>query len=263
MSTATLTATLPTLDDATRDTVRRNIQAAFGAQAGDTYWRTQRTQNSLWRGSVGADDMGTDPAAHVAGGYWNSAHALDIWNEAQNENAARQQQADERVPEPDEIDAMIRAEFPGPIPDVKLSKLRELIVASRETARLRDEVATLQRTLDDERRETRLSYARAAWVADDEGYCSTYDNIADRAGLPGRGEFTAEENEAARAAFRRDYRVRVRHVVEFDVSVEASSEDSAIDEVRDMSYAQQWDAAGEVTADDVIDETIVSATEED
>lgn len=289
MTNATLApaVTLPVLSDDERATHRIRIRDTFPQAVGnepDTYWRNTRTSRGLWTGASHSDmQLAQTPHDLLRGDWPSTAHAVDIWNEAHNELASRERTkleaaepvewatiSGETVAADRELNAEILSQFDGPIPDTKLAKLREIVRSERAaTARVRQLEGQLinthaqidQKITDPNDDRVRDLFARAAVAADKKGYCGTYDEIAEFAGLPGRHEFTEAEKEDAASFFTSDYSVIVEHTVQLRVTVEATSEDDAIEQVANMSYADQWENA-DVDYNNVINESVIEAREE-
>jgi hypothetical protein len=94
---------------------------------------------------------------------------------------------------PEDVDATIRAEFPGAIPDDKLAKLRTLIMENKALkAQLNGAAETLAQQADApiDLNDKRLwpSFAKVAEAAEEEGYCNEYDRMSQRGGFPTRDE---------------------------------------------------------------------------
>jgi hypothetical protein len=136
------------------------------------------------------------------------AHALDVLHDAYAINDAltvAQQQSAYATYTPGlthadpfaQIDAMIHEEFPGAIPDAKLSKLRAL---AQERLDLKSEIESYKRAVQEleaaasvpitDGKDPRIEglMRRAATVATAEEYCEVYDNIATQVGFPTRAD---------------------------------------------------------------------------
>lgn len=127
-----------------------------------------------------------------------AAHFENDWHDALIEN-----QAHERVgtfsigvlsdePEEDwtQIDGEIHAEFPGPIQDQKLAKLRELAKERQNLRRRVVELETERHAEITDGKDPRITglLVLAAEEANNRGYCEVYDAIANTAGFPTRQE---------------------------------------------------------------------------
>jgi len=125
-----------------------------------------------------------------------------------------------------------------------------------QTAKLRELVeskAAAVRRVDELERELALSQGRitnyldpriahifgeAAQEADKQGYCNVYDQISDAVGIPTRDVLRAEGFMPVK---RYDVRVLVRFDTYVNVTVEAGSEDEAIQEADGMSHTDLFE----------------------
>lgn len=171
------------------------------------------------------------------------AHALDVLHDAYKLNesrgtfeAARHFVLDHADPYA-HIDAMIHEEFPGAIPDAKLSKLRAL---AQERIDLKSEIESYKRALQEANTKADAAYSlpitdgkdprieglmrRAAEVATAEEYCGVYDNIATQVGFPTREELGMSK---------RDYSVTITRVMSL------TPDEAANLSVRDVTE-NQW-----------------------
>lgn len=164
------------------------------------------------------------------------AHFENDWHDALIENQTRERVGTFSIgiiPEEEDwtqIDGEIHAEFPGPIQDQKLAKLREL---AKERQNLRRRVVELETERHAEimdPKDPRMAplLAKAAKEADTQGYCSVYDQISNAVGFPTRPEL------AAHGYLTSTYDVEVRIELEpqfVTVQVEAASSLDAKEEV--------------------------------
>lgn len=130
-------------------------------------------------------------------------------------------------------DSEIHAAFPGPIPDDKLAKLRNLV---RENKRLQADLTQAQAPISDSQDE-RLHpvLARAAVEADEQGYCSVYDQISNAVGFPDRNELRglgAIEDPTWTGDLDVSFNVTVRVTLPASYNVSARNEDTATNEIR-------------------------------
>lgn len=150
----------------------------------NSWWANPDSRETIRRGS------GLTARLIEAAYYENDQRDAIVLNELRSEPHFSTDEAND-------IDQVIHDEFPGPIPDNKMAKLRAL---AQERVDLRATVARLtaavteanNRALTDitdgqDERIRDLMY-KAAVEADERGYCEVYDSIASAVGLWNRDD---------------------------------------------------------------------------
>lgn len=190
-----------------------------------------------WAGSSGwwAD---ADSSSHIVHGSGlvarliEAAHFENDWHDALIEDQTRSRVGTFSIGIiPDEedwtqIDGEIHAEFPGPIQDQKLAKLRELAKERQNLRRRVVELETDRHAEITDPKDPRMLplLVKAAQEADTQGYCSVYDQISNAVGFPTRDEMNAQ----GYLTHTYDVNVQVYMTQRVTVQVEATDEQNAM-----------------------------------
>ena len=202
-----------------------------------------------------------DTWPNVAHSIWHEAQRLDMLTDAYSEKFARALQVVGNEPLPalvpefdqDTEAAFVQAELLGATADQR-AKLRAIVTArinaeraltesTRQLASVRQQLATANEDiLDGHDPRTMQLFANTGAVADKQGLCSVYDQIARDSLIPTRPELANAGYVGEGAS--RDYYVTVSVSVNVStsISVTASDEDEAARMVSDMDHRDIWDS---------------------
>lgn len=211
------------------------------------------------------ENMRNYPIAGGAARIWDEAHAENQFRSDSFPATFVRDVAEAHTLALDEkITRVLRAEFPGAIPDTAETKLRALIEGKRNAERreaeallARDEaLANLHNAQSNVTEEITDPYdervihffVTAAQEANSAGYCSVYDQISNAANLPTRDEMSR------RGLLAREYIVDGQVTVTFNVTqrVTATSQEEAEqnatfgvddDNLQNWVYSNRYDAS--------------------
>lgn len=142
--------------------------------------------------------------------------------------------------------ALRQAELLGASADQR-AKLRtiveERLAAQKRAAELSEQVATLQAQLDapiTDPKDRRVwgIFGKAATEANEQGYCSTYEQISEAVGIPSRNEL-ADAGYLELPSY--DVRVAVTWTTYETVTISAKNADEAVEQVDEMSDRDLWE----------------------
>ena len=202
-----------------------------------------------------------DPGSY-AREIWHEAQRLDVLTDAHTENLSRAMLAPVEgaplpalVPEFDQDTeaAFVQAELLGASADQR-AKLRAIVTARinaertvetlvRELASTRQALNTANEDiLDGHDPRTMQLFANTGAVADKQGLCSVYDQIARDSLIPTRPELADAGFVGETASRDWDVSVSVTVNMSATVTVNAESEEDAAEQVQQMSNRDIWDS---------------------